>query len=266
MYEEIHFLRETVLDINAAVIGIHSSKWTAIAETEATPDHAATVMSSRRFDVLPVKGKSGVKEYFQTSHRNDFSSITRKTITHRDVLPCTTSLRDLIHRFASEERFFYFLTSGTRIVGLISAANLNCRHVKTYLFSLLSDLEIRLGKFIGEHCKEEELRRMTFESSGKKREEIERRYNADQASGVDVPFTEYLFLSDLFNVISKKKLFGSLGYPSRKQFEEAFGPLNELRNSVAHPNRSLIMDQECVKKLWQRIDQVEEILFLLREV
>jgi hypothetical protein len=65
-------------------------------------------------------------------------------------------------------------------------------------------------------------------------------------------------------LIAKKQLFKELGYESRKQFEKAVGPLNELRKNVCHPVRSLISGENC-NKLWDHIDQLEEILFVLRQ-
>jgi len=156
MFEDFHFLRETIVDINAAVIGICSERWTGIPDKDASIDQAATIMRDNRFDILPINGASGVREYFQTAKWNDFSIISRVTITHRDVLPFTTSLRDLIRQFSEKFRNFYFLTSEHRIVGLVTIANLNCRQVKTYLFSLLSDLEIGLGNLIRQTCTESE--------------------------------------------------------------------------------------------------------------
>jgi len=35
------------------------------------------------------------------------------------------------------------------MLSLISIANLNCRQVKVYLYSLLSELEIKLGDLLG---------------------------------------------------------------------------------------------------------------------
>jgi hypothetical protein len=271
MYENRHFLRETVVDINAAVIGISSKRWTDISEAGATDEQAIAIMRDKRFDVLPIKGVYGVREYFQTTKWNDFSSVTRKFITHKDVLPFTTSLRDLIRQLAYDSRSFYFLISDHRIVGLVTIADLNSRHVKTYLFSLLSDLEIGLGELVSQTCTESELLQMTFgayqeaicEGSENKYEKTKDRYKADKENGVDVPFVEYLYLSDLVNVIAKKQLFKALDYPSRNKFEDAFGPLNALRNNVCHPITSLVDGDTC-NTLWNRIDRLEDILFRLR--
>ena len=243
MTEDIHFLRETVVDIDAAVVGVSTMRWTFIPETEATTERATEIMKANRFDTLPIESEKGIKEYFQTDIWNDYSSIARRAVTHRDVIPYRTPLRNVIQGFASEARNFYFLSNERRVVGLISIANLNCRQVKVYLFSLLSEFEIQLGKLVSRHCRESELLAMTFGANDNpKFAEVKTRYNADKTKGVDVPFVEYLFLSDLINVIAKKQLYNALGCQSRKQFEQDFGPLVKLRDAVAHPTRSIITD------------------------
>jgi hypothetical protein len=103
------------------------------------------------------------------------------------------------------------LNNERRIVRLISVVNLNCRQVKVYLFSLLSELEIQLGNLVSRQCQESELLAMTFGASDNpKFAEVKARYHTDKTKGVDVPFVEYLFLSDLINVIAKKRLYNAL--------------------------------------------------------
>jgi hypothetical protein len=263
--EDTHFLRESVVDVNAAVIGISRSRWTSVSATEASPERAAQVMQANRFDILPVEDPSGVREYFHTREWNDYSLVDRKTITHRDVIPFVTPLRNVIQGFAVESRDFYFLLSERRIVGLVTIVNLNCRQVYVYLFSLLSELEVQLGNLMTRHCSNQELLEMTWGASENgKYQEVKKRYESDKVHGYDVAFVEYMYLTDLVKVIRKKGLFGQLGYQSSKDFKDAFGPLVELRNNVAHPNCSLITDPESCKKLWERIDEVEAILFRLR--
>jgi hypothetical protein len=166
--------------------------------------------------------------------------------------------------FVLESRNFYFLQSERRIVGLISVVNLNCRQVKVYLFSLLSELEVGLGKFITEHVSKDKLLEITFaENTKEKHEDVLKRYEKDKSLGVDAPLVEYLYLSDLINIIGKEKLYERLGYSSRRCFDRRLGSLNDLRNAVAHPARSIITEEHPVEKLWERIDRVEEALFLL---
>ena len=138
MEEELRFLRESIVEVDAAVVGISSTRWTAIPESEANPGNAAPIMKANRFDVLPIVVGFAVKEYFCADEWNTYTSISRKAITHRDVIPFDTRLRDVIRGFALDSRHFYFLNNNRKIIGLISVANLNCRAVKVYLFSLLA--------------------------------------------------------------------------------------------------------------------------------
>lgn len=262
-YEDAHFLREGVVDINAAVVGISKARWTCIEDSDTAKEQAAAIMHQHRFDVLPIVNGTEVKKYFRTHEWNDYSSISQETITHRDVIPFHTHIRDVIKGLAVESRGFYFLHNERRIVGLISVVNLNCRQVKVYLFSLLSELEVRLGNFIASHVSEDELLKMTFGKKEKeKHEDVKKRYQEDKTTGVDTRFVEYLYLSNLINIIIERKLYERLGY-SRTRFEKRLGSLNDLRHAVAHPARSIITDKHPVEKLWERIDRVEEALFIL---
>ncbi len=263
--EDTQFLRESVVDVNAAVVGISRSRWISVSTAEATAERAAQIMQANRFDILPIEDPSGVKECFHTLKWNDYCSVGRKTITHRDTIPFVTPLRNVVRGFALESRDFYFLVSERRVVGLVSIANLNCRQVCVYLFSLLSELEVQLGNLVTRHCSDQELLEMTWGArENGKYHGVKKRYESDRVHGYDVPFVEYMYLTDLVKVIGKKGLFGQMGYQGCTQFKDAFGPLVKLRNKVAHPNCSLITGPESCKKLWQRIDEVEDILFRIR--
>jgi CBS domain-containing protein len=65
-YDSARFVREVVVDVDAAVVGISSTRRTSIPIAEASADHAARVMRANRFDILPIEDADGVKEYFHT--------------------------------------------------------------------------------------------------------------------------------------------------------------------------------------------------------
>ncbi len=79
MTEDTHFLRESVVDINAAVVGVSSTRWTSIP-ANATSDQAAELMRDNRFDTLPIGNPEDVKEYFQTQVWSDYSSVVRRKL------------------------------------------------------------------------------------------------------------------------------------------------------------------------------------------
>jgi hypothetical protein len=71
---------------------------------------------------------------------------------------------------------------------------------------------------------------------------------------------EYVDLRDFVEVICRKVLFTELGYESDSKFKDAFDPLVDCRNSVAHPNRSVITDLDSCEKLWIHIDLLESVI------
>jgi hypothetical protein len=264
-FDDTRFYRETVVDIDAAIVGVSRIRWEALETAQATPEHAADVMRRNHFDVLPIVDGATVREYFCTAVWGDYSQIRRQRIERQDIIPHQTHIRDVVRGLAMEERPFYFLSYEHHIVGLLSVANLNCRQMKIYLFSLLSELEIRLGAFITKQVPDEaELRKLTLDSGKEKYSAVKVRFDADRANGLDAPLVEYLYLADLLTISAQRGLFAELGFASRSTFEKQINPLNDLRNGVAHPNRSLITSADSVKKLWRDIDLIEELLFRLR--
>src|SRR5205085_9952217 len=102
---------------------------------------------------------------------------------------------------------------------------------------------------------------MTFGTDTKeKHEDVKARYEEDKAKGVEVAFVEYMYLSDLINITTEKKLYSILGF-SRKEFEKCFGSLNDLRNSVAHPARSIVSTSDSIQRSWGRVDRIEYASF-----
>ena len=148
MIEDFRFLRESVVDVDAAVVGVSSARWTHIEPDDASEEAARAFMERHHFDVLPIGSDPTVKEYFCTVRWSDYTSVQRKSISHRDLLPLTTPIRDLIRAFVQASRDFFFLTQERKVVGLVSIANLNCRQVTVWLFSLLAELETALAAFV----------------------------------------------------------------------------------------------------------------------
>lgn len=260
MIEDFFFLRKNVVDVDAAVIGISKTRWVALTYSEACIDRAQNVMRRNQFDLLPiVTNDEIVSGYYQTKTWNNYESIQRKEIDYEDVIPVQTPLQIVIKSFAKEKRLFYFLTHENRVTGLISFIHLNKRQVRIYIYALITELETRLSCLIRLRMKEEEILKIV------KNKEVKERYLTDKERGIESELMEYLYLSDLINILAKNNLYKVLGYPSRKKFESSLGPINSLRNEVAHPTRTLIASVESIEKLWNKIEGIERILFRLRQ-
>ena len=74
---------------------------------------------------------------------------------------------------------------------------------------------------------------------------------------------EYLYFCDLLNIIREQKIFYKLGCNSKKKFEK-YNSLNNLRNDVMHPSRTLARSSSDIKDLIGRIEKMEQIQFYLK--
>lgn len=255
------FLRTGAIDVDAAVIGVGRSRWKAV-DSSTSPDEAAQIMKHHRFDVLPIdeSPEKPVYGYFHTKHWGDWSenSVEADQITYRDLLPATIGILELIERLVKQERLFFFLTYHHRIVGLVSVANLNSRQVNFYLFALICEFESRLARLVRLNLSEDTLKAQLDEQA---RENFER----DTAQDFENDIVQYLYLSQLINIVRTKDLYKALGYTGRTNFEK-LNSLNDLRNQVMHPVRSLVTDQASLNKLWERIEKLQDALFRLRQL
>lgn len=268
MFDDTAFLRENVVDVDAAVVGISRRRWVDIAGPAPTEYEALDIMRRHRFDVLPIVESLEVIAYFETNTWGVYTSATRKSVSQADLIPFDVSISEVIRRLAIESRLFFFLCSHDNTpVGLISVVNLNCRQVQVYLFSLLCELERRLADFITRSgIPDSELSAIFFsEAIRPKHRDLKTRYDNDRRNSLELPIVEYLYLSDLVKIVRTKRLYTRLGFPSGGTFEDAFGRLVKLRDSVAHPVTSLITEAGSVKRLWSALNQILTVLPGLRE-
>lgn len=260
------FLTGQLVRPTAAVAGISRNGWTALKESNPREEHARAIMAKERFDVLPIEANGSVDAYFHTLRWNDYSKVGRADITEADLVPLDTEVQDVVRCLADQSRLFFFLSDARDVVGLISVVNLNRRPVKVWLFSLVSEIEVRLGEFLCRHCKDEDMYALTLGSATHpKYDEVKRRYQTDRDNGLELPVVVYLYFSDLVNLVIEKGLYGRLDY-SRTRFERSLGSLAELRDEVAHPARSIVREPDAVSKLWRRIQRIEDALGRLRNL
>jgi hypothetical protein len=261
LIHEFHFQREGIIDINAAVIGISRSRWTAATPSDASIEHAQKIMRANGFDVLPIDDGRRVREYFNTQEWGVYTSIEQKPVTYRDVISYQSSIRDVIKGFASENRNFYFLGSENRIVGLVTVGNLNCRQVQIYLFSLFCELETAMACYLSSAMSQDEIKESFAQTRSSNVPKVNDRYETDKRQGVDAPYVEYLHFSDLIQLIDARRL-AQLGISAERQTD--LKKLKDWRNKAAHPVQSLIRKPEEVEGLWNTLDLVEEVIFQLR--
>lgn len=266
MVEEIFYLDEGHIKITAASVGISSRRWTSINASEITDDNYKATMKDNRFDILPIVSDQSTREFFRTVIPNKYDNIQRDAITHKDVLPLDTLIREVIKGFVTENRTFYFLTYHSRITGLITLGNLNCRQVQVHIFGLICELERTLSEFIADNLSKQQLENFMTEkaATNDKMKKTWEHYQGLVQLDLENNLIEHLFLIDFFSIIEHFGIFTKLGY-SKGQWGDLTS-INELRHLVAHPTRSLLDKDNDVNRLWKRIGKIEDLTFRLNQI
>jgi len=257
------FLNSEIVNVEAATVGISAKRWESIPADVAREEAARRKMKKQGFDVLPVSpDESGaVDSYFVTETWGDFHSICHRTISYDDTLPFREDIRRVIEKLAADDRNFFFLEQDQQVVGLLTVSNLNCRAVRVFLYGLLAEMETGLAKVIENSLVEGRLNEEHIheQMSG----HLLSRYQEAKEDGVDESITEYLYLSDLKTIIGGHDLYMPLGYNEQEKFERDFEEVNEFRNSIAHPVRTLKGAEGSPASMWKNIETCERALFHL---
>jgi len=238
-------------------ICINKSDWKYVSHNEIK-EQAFDKMQKNKFDVLPVKEADGTfKKYFKTKEWGDFgvNDIKECEIKPKDCIYHLTNIKDAINAFAKGERNFFFLKNEKEVVGLLTAGNLNSKHVYVYLYNLISQLEFELGKLINKSgIDDHELIRIFEENNRSVKPNI--RYKREIKKGLDHKFIECAYLGDMAWIITEKNLHRKISMTG-KDFDSSIKLINKLRNIVAHPVNSLIKGKNSIVELDLVLTKIE---------
>ncbi len=267
MIEDLYFQDEGSVRITAASVGISRLRWTSASEEDVKLGNYISIMSRNRFDHLPIEPSNGViKEYFKTIKPNNYDSIQRCKIQYSDVINIDTNIRDIIERFATEQRTFFFIKYQKNISGLITIGNLNCKQVQVYIFSLICELERELGHVLNSQLTTEAIKSWIETKAEDNKENDKYRkilasYNDLTKLDLENQLTEHLFFVDFFSIIEDNELYKEIDF-SKKEWQKLSG-INELRKRIAHPTRSLIDKDNDISKLQERLHKIDDLIYRL---
>lgn len=269
MIEDFYFLDQGHVKITAASVGISKQRWTYVDEQDISSDKHIDLMKKNRFDHLPIVSSNGtVTEFFKTAEPNNYSTIERRAINYYDIIPLDTNIKDVIEKFAFDGRTFFFLSFHGDISGLITLGNLNCKQVQVYIFSLICELERELGYFLNRWLENpnQDIRKWIEGKVNNDDPKDKYRLMLDSFEGLidldlENQLTEHFFLLDFFKIIKDKEFFEKLAF-SKRDWENLYS-INELRKRIAHPTRSLLDKDNDIKKLKERLNKIEDLIFRL---
>ncbi|BCW94787.1 MAG: hypothetical protein WHS44_11050 [Fimbriimonadales bacterium] len=181
-------------------------------------------------------------------------------ITEEWIVAHSTPIPEIIRIFSGPHaKPAYLVVNGARVDGIVSPADLNKVACRTYLFTLVGELEYCLAQLLREYFQSSEERMLEFLSPDRQTEVRKLRMER-QANDMDTGYIEVLSLSDIVNIICKNEdLRFQLGFSSRKQSENCLNGLVHFRNVIAHPVREMSSAYK-VRDILEKVELIERVL------
>ncbi len=245
--------------MTALQIGISCKDWEYMYEKDSR-DACVEFMKAKSFDVLPLKNDDyKFNQFLVTDEWNNFD---KTSIKHKASLPKLKADSDfitLLKAFIDNKEKYFLLYRGASIVGLISVVNFSYREIYKRLYNLIAGFEIELTDWLFHKITENEaLEILINKSESNTNKSAIGQYLIDKYRGNDGLFKEYLFLSSLHVLIQQKSLFHNLKF-SKKEWQELGDPLFKIRNSTAHPVRSIIREKNDFQRLLDVLQSIKKI-------
>ncbi len=249
-------------DLTAAHIAINRWDWVTI-DTE-DEEKAKNIMKMNRFDVLPFKNQNGdIESYYSTRTWNNFETLNFDRIDHADTIYYRLSFTDLIRKFNEENRHFYFLTNHKDILGLVSYVNLSSQPVYSYLFQLISDLEMKIARLLEEILSQEDVINEFRSSDYQHLIDILSTFDKAATEGKDNSIFQYMYLQTLGITLDKfreslpSEMKPLLAY--RNKFA-GNGLFTNVRNTVMHPVNPVLSERVSINDLNEFLEDYLSIM------
>lgn len=150
-----------------------------------------------------------------------------------------------------------FVEDENGIAGLIHRSDLNKQGVRIYFYLWLSAAEIGLAQII-ERAKINSDAIINCLKKGDKK-----RFKIDRENDRNLNPIEYCDFSALINMVTREKMWKSLGFTSGNKWKEATSGLVDLRIVTMHPVRKLVKnssDSSDIEKLNKRDLKVKSLI------
>jgi len=220
-------------------------------------DSVRAMMREHAFDVLPVESLEGrFIGYWRTTSWGDFSTVGR----HDDDGPriyFRTPVAAVIERL-SRETPFLFLEEHADVVGLITIANLNCAPIRVFVYGLIASVEMALAKILGAH---DGLHDRLKRSSNDQIKKLLQEHEENREAGFDLSLSDHLYTRQLFYYAND---LDACELPDWVRDNSELERLIDIRNRVAHPNRTLVTsfdDLDDLKAVMRNLHAVLKLVY-----
>ncbi len=140
--------------------------------------------------------------------------------------------------------------------GIVSTADLNRPIFRAHIYRMLVILETSLGQLIMDEFGDDWGAIRLLSDSTQKR--IKEFYDEERAEGVDLSPVTNATLSDLFHIATESNnVWRLLEFDDPNQLRPIARGINDLRNTIMHPVRPLIVSWEELKDIVDAVNDVE---------
>lgn len=238
----------------------------AIAASLGTVDNTLlTQLIARDFHQAPVYDGDSAIGLVSTSHLTALMNAGMSLLANdprivRKMVQADDDLGSIL--IAIESHGFAGVNSANTMIGFFTLSDLNKHPVRAAIYPLFAELESELAIYANRHY---ENHWAWLEKLDKdKQARLIGYWELSKREGVNVGPVAGATLSELSKIIGlAEPLRERFGFTSKGKWDEFFGGLIELRNSVMHPVRPLLTSIEDVKDLH---DKLSRVLLLLQRL
>ncbi len=188
-----------------------------------------------KFDVIPVKKDGQITGVKTALSDGKIQPLKMDWLITHDM-----PISELVELFVSTQKPGFLVYKYHDIIGIVTPADLNKLPARTYIYTLIGDVELKLSELIRSEPELNEGKILTTISKARSRN-IKCRINKMLEQNVDVDIIELLYLSDMLTIIKKtESLRKSLGFTSMNQVKQGLSGINDLRTCTMHLVKPLL--------------------------
>lgn len=182
----------------------------------------------------------------------------------RNIMPLTsdwliaadTPILHLLELFAEDDTRNFFVLSSSKVMGMVSPADLNRIPARASVYLLVAHYETLVTELIRQEIGESD-EALSQYLSEKSIEKARNTRNQERDEDLELPLIRYVNLFDLVEIIkTHDELRHRLAFESKNSVDTM--KFNTVRNAVAHLNNLLINAKDDIKKINDDCDKIIE--------
>jgi len=210
-------------------------------------------MEGRRFEVVGVRDQGLIVGYVKKSELADGPcSDFLHPFGDSQLILDSASLTDVVLGLRDTPRLFVLLLG--QVGGIVTRSDLQKPPVRMWLFGMITLIEMRFARLIGQLCPEDGWKQFLSEARVQKAEELlAERIRRDQ----NLELLDCLQFADKGQIVARNQDIRRLTqFQSRRQLEQVVKQLERLRNNLAHTQDIISTDWETIVLLAENLDSV----------